>query len=159
MPYLPCVICGTQFYAKPRHIKLGWGKYCSKPCQYKGQHTGKFVDCATCGKKVYRCPKDLKASDSKKYFCNKSCFASWKNKYSPLFVPGEAHFNWKHGKSAYRGIMLKSKARQVCNDCGIIDMRVLIVHHIDRNRHNNKIHNLKWLCRNCHYLEHGGKTV
>jgi len=30
----------------------------------------------------------------------------------------------------------------------------LIVHHIDKNRNNNGIENLIWLCQNCHYLVH-----
>lgn len=159
MPYLFCIICGTEFYAKPRHIKNGWGKYCSKKCQYKGQRTGKFVNCAQCGKKVYRRKKDLRSSKSKKYFCDKSCFAKWKNANSPLFISGEKHFNWKHGKNTYRNIMIRNGIDQVCQGCGLKDKRVLIVHHIDQNRYNNKVHNLKWLCRNCHYLAHNGKTV
>ena len=159
MPHLPCTICGEKFYAKPRHIKLGWGKYCSKPCQYKGQYNGKFVHCANCNKKVYRRKKDLRSSKSKKYFCNKSCFAIWKNTHNPLFMFGEGHFNWKYGASAYRNIMLRNNIPQVCKGCGLKDKRILIVHHIDCNRHNNKLGNLKWLCRNCHYLAHDGKTV
>jgi len=32
--------------------------------------------------------------------------------------------------------------------------KVIIVHHIDKNRKNNKLSNLAWLCRNCHFLVH-----
>ncbi|MHA1267983.1 MAG: HNH endonuclease [Candidatus Helarchaeota archaeon] len=40
--------------------------------------------------------------------------------------------------------------------CGIVDDRVLAVHHIDSNRRNNSPGNLTWLRRNCHYLVHFG---
>lgn len=156
MPYLPCKICKNKFYAKPRHIKIGWGKYCSTKCQYEGQHNGKFFQCGTCNKKVYRTPKAIKNSRSGRFFCNKSCFAIWKNAH--LFF-GEDHVNWKHGKHAYHNVMKRNNRPPICTDCGIKDKRVLIVHHIDRNRLNNKIDNLKWLCRNCHYIEHKGKTI
>lgn len=156
MPHLNCKICGADFYAKPRHLKCGWGKYCSKPCQYKAQFTGETVFCANCNKKVYRMKKDLCRSKSKNFFCNKSCLAIWKNKH---IISGERHVNWKYGRNAYRNIMIRSHIPQICKRCGLNDKRVLIVHHIDLNRNNNIIQNLKWLCRNCHYLEHEGKTV
>lgn len=156
MPHLNCKICGADFYAKPRHIQRGWGKYCSKPCQYKAQFTGKTVFCANCDKKVYRMKKDLRRSKSKKFFCNKSCLAIWKNKH---VICGEKHVNWKYGRNAYRNVMIRNRTPQICKGCGLEDKRLLIVHHIDRNRNNNTIQNLKWLCRNCHYLEHEGKTV
>lgn len=156
MPQTLCQICKSEFYAKPNHIKLGWGKYCSRICKHEAQKTGKAVNCFTCGKGIYRTQKDLKGSKSKKYFCNKSCFAIWKNE---LFAFGPTHFNWKHGKSAYRNIMARNNILQVCVGCGLKDKRILLVHHIDHNRLNNKLDNLKWLCRNCHYLEHNGKTI
>ncbi len=155
MPNVGCILCENQFYAKPRDLKKGWGKYCSKDCQYKGQHTGEWKNCDTCTNKVYRTQRELKSSRSEKFFCNKSCLAIWKNTHS---VKGEHHPNWKFGEAAYRDIMLRYKKNPVCKGCGISNLRVLIVHHIDQNRKNNTIKNLKWLCRNCHYLEHKGKT-
>jgi len=41
-----------------------------------------------------------------------------------------------------------------CNKCGIIDKRVLLVHHKDKNRYNNNIENLEVLCWNCHIIKH-----
>ncbi len=89
-------------------------------------------------------------------FCNKSCFAVWKNTHV-LF--GENHVNWKGGENTYRSIMIKNEIPALCNSCGINTFRLLVVHHIDRNRQNNKLSNLVWLCRNCHYLAHNGKTI
>lgn len=154
MPNVECKICGKSFYAKPRHLKIGWGKYCSKVCQNESQRTGIFISCKNCGKKAWRMQNQLKRSQSKDYFCNKSCQAVWRNK---IYV-AELHNNWVNGIRSYRNIIKRSKILQVCTDCGLIDKRVLIVHHIDHNRTNNSINNLMWLCRNCHYLIHEGKT-
>ncbi len=41
-----------------------------------------------------------------------------------------------------------------CNRCGFSDIRALEVHHIDRDRSNNKLNNLEILCANCHSIEH-----
>jgi 5-methylcytosine-specific restriction endonuclease McrA len=42
----------------------------------------------------------------------------------------------------------------VCQKCGNTDLRVLLVHHIDKNRNNNNPENLQILCYNCHILVH-----
>ncbi len=79
----------------------------------------------------------------------------WKNKN--IFY-GESHGNWNGGESSYREIMFRNNIPLKCSDCGLKEKRVLLVHHKDKNRKNNKIENLRWLCRNCHYLAHNGKT-
>lgn len=154
MPWLNCKICNNKFYAKPRHIKLGWGKYCSKKCQYQSQYTGINIKCETCDKDIYRTKGELKKSKSKKYFCSKSCFCIWKNK--TIFY-GKNHANWKTGENAYRSVIIRAKIKPICKICGHKDKRVIEVHHIDKNRKNNSINNLVWLCRNCHFLVHNHK--
>lgn len=149
MPQVRCKICETRFYAKPVRLQIGGGKYCSKICNYKGQENGAWVNCFVCDKPTYRTLKNLKASQSKKYFCTKSCLAVWKNK---TLLSGERNAPWKHGRSAYRGLLIKNDSKPVCQECGINDIKVLIVHHQDKNRKNNSLDNLRWLCRNCHYL-------
>lgn len=156
MPWLKCKNCTKDFYAKPRHIKIGWGKYCSKQCSFKSMKTGKIFLCGVCNKDIYRTKLEIKRSKSKRFFCNKSCFAVWKNAHILL---GNKNGNWKHGENAYRGIMLRNNIKPICANCGINNLKVLVVHHIDQNRKNNMIINLKWLCRNCHYVEHKGKTL
>ncbi len=156
MPYTDCVICELKFYAKPKHLKIGWGKYCSKKCQGESQKTGKFTKCEVCLKKIYRSQGELNSSKSKKYFCSKSCACIWKNRN--IFY-GDGHANWNGGKSSYREAMLRGQIPMICSSCGIDNKRVLLVHYVDGNRENNKIKNLCWLCRNCHYLIHDGKTV
>ncbi|MBI4600028.1 HNH endonuclease [Candidatus Uhrbacteria bacterium] len=84
------------------------------------------------------------------FFCNKSCQTKWRNQvYS-----GPRHHLWIDGGSMYREIMRRSDAKQICRLCKTKDTRILIVHHIDKNRKNNNIANLAWLCHNCHFLVH-----
>ena len=151
MPWINCIICSNNFYAKPRHIKVGWGKYCSKECQYKAQHTGKIVKCSNCGRSIYRQQSALQQSKSKKFFCDKSCLASWKNRN---ILYGEKSANWRNGAGSYRAIMSRAKVKPICSMCQQDDKRVLVVHHIDGNRQNNSLKNLIWVCRNCHCLIH-----
>jgi hypothetical protein len=150
MALATCNKCGKTFSVKPFFIKTGAGKYCSAACQHEARRTGTWLKCEGCKKDIYRTPKYLKASKSKKYFCGKSCQTIWRNKeYS-----GARHAHWKHGMASYRNILKRAKINPQCSLCTINDERILVVHHKDKNRVNNKISNLVWLCRNCHYLTH-----
>jgi len=146
-----CRVCGKIFWIKRCHAKLGWGKYCSKKCQFKVQIKGKWVECSYCGKKIWRVPKDFKRSKSKKFFCSISCHCSWENKNRRC---GENAPNWITGENVYRQLLKRYGKPEKCRKCGLADKRILIVHHIDSNRKNNKPENLEWLCRNCHCLVH-----
>ncbi len=156
MPIVSCKKCKKKFYGKPSHIARGWAKYCSSKCQYAAQYNGKTFRCEICKKSIYRTPRAQNNSKSGRFFCTKSCFMIWKNQN--MFF-GELHANWKDGANAYRGMIQRAGIAQKCKSCGHSDKRVLLVHHIDHNRKNNVLSNLMWLCRNCHYLIHNGKTV
>lgn len=151
MPNVICTQCESCFYVKPSHQKLGWGKYCSINCRTIAQRKGHEVNCYICNKEIYRSLKELSKSKSKKYFCGKKCQTVWRN--TVLFT-GDNHPNWVSGESSYRKRLLASGRLEVCTLCTNKDKRVLMVHHIDRNRKNNNMDNLAWLCNNCHYLVH-----
>ncbi len=155
MPLVPCRQCEKQFYAKPNWIKIGWGKYCSIICRSLSQRKGKFIECFVCKRETYKSPKELIRSKSKKWFCSKSCQTIWRNSY----YIGERHGNWKSGEKSYRDRLLRTKIKQMCLFCKLDDKRILAVHHLDRNRQNNKLENLVWLCHNCHYLIHHDKKA
>ena len=150
MPVKNCRICKKEFYTKPNWLKRGWGKYCSSKCQHEDLKNGKIVPCAICNKETYKTLKALKHSKSKKYFCSKSCQTKWRN----AFYVGEKHNNWKHGLFAYQSVLTRNKIPKVCTRCKTKDTRVLAVHHLDKNRKNNTLKNLIWLCNNCHFLIH-----
>jgi hypothetical protein len=143
-------MCGTEFYAKPSHIKLGWGKCCSVTCRNKSQLNGQKIKCYICKKVFYRSLAQLSHSKSGKYFCSKQCQTQWRNS---LYI-GDKSKNWKNGIRCYRNILLKEKINSVCILCGNSDKRILSVHHLDHDRNNNLVSNLTWVCQNCHYLVH-----
>ena len=150
MPIRKCKICGREFYVKPSRLKRGEGKFCSKKCQFEGQKKGKFVNCEVCGKKIWKRLHELKHSKSGKFFCSKSCQTKWRNK----IFSGPKHPFWEGGIRVYRKILIENGIKPVCARYGLKDERVLTVHHLDRNRKNNSVKNLVWLCLNCHYLVH-----
>ncbi len=150
MPIVTCKTCDRRFSVKLFWIKNGGGKYCSLECKYSGTRKGRYEDCFTCGKKTYKQLKQLEHSKSGNYFCSKSCQTQWRNR---VFI-GPKHANWKHGRNSYRSVLDRHKIPRVCTLCAGDDERVLAVHHIDKDRLNNRVENLAWLCHNCHFLVH-----
>lgn len=151
MPNVSCQHCASSFYAKPSWLKNGYGKYCSTKCRQEGQKNGKTFSCHMCKKEVYRSKKSQKTSKSGKFFCTKSCQTLWRN--SEVHI-GENHPNWTTGQASYRDRMRRSDRKQECKKCKIGDIRLLSVHHKDRNRDNNDLSNLIFMCHNCHFLIH-----
>lgn len=153
MPIVKCKICIKEFYGKPYFLKIGQAKYCSQECMRIGSKTGQIINCHSCNKEVYKTKKALRVSKSKTYFCTKSCQTKWRNS---VFI-GPLHANWKDGRHSYRSVLPRNKIPAICKLCKTKDKRVLAVHHIDKNRKNNKVENLSWLCHNCHHLVHHDK--
>lgn len=150
MPQVQCKNCSAEFYAKPSWLKEGNGKYCALACYKEGRRAGKEVSCDLCGKLSYKQQRDLERSKSGKFFCGKSCQTRWRNE---LYI-GEKHKNFTTGESSYRSVMERSHIPKACRLCKTADSRTLAVHHIDKNRKNNTLANLAWLCHNCHFLVH-----
>lgn len=150
MARVKCQRCGNDMYVKPSHQALGFGKYCSRTCQFAAARKGEIIACDICGTKKYHQRKDIGNNKSGKFFCGKSCQTKWRNS---VFI-GEKHANWKHGEFVYQSVLRRSKRKRECQVCKTSDVRVLAVHHIDRNRLNNTEENLAWLCHNCHFLVH-----
>lgn len=155
MTIVRCKICKRNFYAKPCHIKLGWGKYCSIKCRNISQLRGIAKKCDICGKEFYRSPAKLKHSKSGYFFCSKVCQTKWRNS---VYIE-EKHSNWRSGITVYREILKRNGIKPICFMCHTSDKRILTVHHIDKNRTNNKEANLAWVCYNCHYLIHHNKEA
>lgn len=149
-----CQACSKAFKTKAYFIKRGQGRFCSLNCYHSTFLRGRTVTCATCRATMYRTPQQLRRSKSKLYFCSKSCQTVWRNQV----FSGEKHKLWKNGLFTYRNLLLRSEQPQICKRCGTRDYRVLAVHHIDHNHHNNKLENLLWLCHNCHLLIHRDKV-
>lgn len=57
--------------------------------------------------------------------------------------------NWRGGASS---VYYDKFMKRTCERCGASTN--LLVHHRDRNRHNNSLDNLETLCKRCHQIEH-----
>ena len=126
-----CKICGKYFFRKKSQIIYGGGKYCSDACRFVGRKNGKCVLCTTCGVEIYRSSRQLKKSKSGLYFCSKNCLLNW------IYKKYNGHPNWKGGFHSYRPALLKEKIGS-CVLCKEDDIRMLAVHHIDKNRKNRQ---------------------
>ena len=150
MPIINCSLCFKLFYARPYHLKRGFGKYCSINCKKLATRIRVVIPCAFCNKKTEKTPSRLTRSKSGKFFCSKSCQTIWRNKE----FSGKRHLLWKNGAYIHRRVLLNSWAISQCKLCETKDERVLAVHHVDENHLNNTLTNLVWLCHNCHNLVH-----
>ncbi len=150
MPIISCDFCQKNFYKKPSQIRRSIKNFCSPLCQRTARKSGVVVVCFGCKKEVYKTKKSLERSQSKKFFCSVQCSNAWHGK--KYFQ--EKHPNWKTGKYSYKSLMMSTVRPQKCVICGIDNIKLLVVHHNNRDRQNNKLKNLTWLCYNCHFLVH-----
>ena len=63
-----------------------------------------------------------------------------------------AHPNFKYGIRSYRKYLTRGFLMPFCSTCNT--EKNLVVHHMDRNRLNNNLSNLKVLCASCHKKWH-----
>ena len=148
-----CDYCNREFKRKKSQLKLAVKHYCSMNCARQGSRKGKVVECFECKKLVYKSLKALKTSISQNYFCSRSCSNIWIGKQQRV----ENNPNWSGGASSYKNIFSRTNTKKMCILCKKYNSRILCVHHVDRNRKNNSINNLVWLCMNCHFLVHNYK--
>lgn len=144
-----CQICGTDMLV-PKHIDK---KYCSITCRGKAIAQDIEYDCAQCGKKFISNKSRVLNSKSGLLFCSRVCkdVAQRIGGINEIMPP---HYGNGKGAHDYQ-TRAKSFYGNVCSECGIADVWnnkpiILDVHHIDGNRQNNDIVNLKVLCPNCH---------
>ncbi|MFA5934392.1 MAG: HNH endonuclease signature motif containing protein [Candidatus Paceibacterota bacterium] len=150
MKEIVCDICKKKFKRKLSQINYSINHYCSKTCHYEARRLGIYTKCANCNNLVYKKLKDVLLSKNKKFFCSKKC----SNKVIGQMYSRENHPNWKDGEFSYKEYMNKQDVEKKCVLCKKENPLVLVVHHLDKNRRNNDLKNLIWLCYNCHFLVH-----
>lgn len=147
---IECNHCKCWFLKQIRFTKVE--NFCSLKCSSLSRTTRIETKCATCKSPLTRKPSDLLKSKSKLYFCNRLC------KEEAQKIGGIEEIHPSHyGKTLtkYRLVCFRNNGlKKVCNRCGFDNELAICVHHIDRNRSNNKIENLEVLCANCHAIEH-----
>lgn len=146
-----CNHCDEKFYKEKKlvnqNIKRGHKFYCSKRCYQEARNSSITVPCFTCGKPKSVQHSKLAKSKSGKHFCSSSCAAKENNKGMQRM--------FKHGLGIYREKALKHYPPK-CRICDYGIVKVLEVHHKDKNRKNNNIENLDVLCPTHHMEYHRG---
>ena len=140
-----CKICNSPFKTWPYSIRNGHGLYCSRKCAEKGKWqnpTQKMLDHVKKAQAIM-----AKSRIGLKHSIKTRKLISKNTKGKNL---GENNPRWNGGISVYKRFVSIKK----CEDCD--SKRNLIVHHKDKNRHNNLLNNLKVICYRCHYKEHKG---
>lgn len=145
-----CIKCNKDFMTKAHKAK-----FCSIKCSAEFHKKRIIIQCMKCGKKYERIQGNIK---NKKYlFCSNICknqfFAMPENRQLRGSYAG---YKGKSYISSYRKLAFGQYGKK-CYYCGYNKHdSVLQVHHIDCNRDNNDVKNLRVLCCNCHAEMHLG---
>lgn len=134
-----CINGTTVKFIKLKCKELNLSDKFERQCKYK-----KITkECPVCNKTF----ETKEGNRDEKYTCSYSCSNSY-------FRSGKNNGQYKNSSSNYRNIA-KNNLSKKCNRCSYNKYtEVLEVHHIDRNRSNNDIKNLEYLCPTCHREEH-----
>lgn len=144
--YFKCEKCGKEFYVYPSYIKKSqekgsYPRFCSMKCYDKTGDNNPFW-----GKR-----HKTESIEQMTNHPNRPVFG--KGKDNPNAVRYGEDYGFKGSRSAWwREKLIRDIGK--CEKCGIDDVRLLTMHHIDRNRGHNERENLLLLCWNCHALEH-----
>ncbi len=155
----PCDFCNTLYEAEERYLNRGQGKYCSRSCGSaarignRPQPPAPNVECAYCSKPFYKNLSKQRCSRSGLFFCCRD----HKDKAQRIGGIKEIqppHYGVVEGIHSYRRIAFEAYPHE-CDTCGWDDPKeILVVHHIDRDRTNDSVENLKILCPTHHEAEH-----
>lgn len=160
-PNTTCATCQLPFYARQSELNRGCGKYCSKPCTIKGTARAKTkvripnVTCAYCQTDFYVSKTRKTNSKSSLFFCCRA-HKDISQRLGGISAIQPPHYGTATYQDAetYRTCAFSNNPAK-CDQCGYDRYKsVLEVHHIDHNRANNSITNLRILCPTCHTEHH-----
>lgn len=161
MSAVTCAICNQTFQVKLSRANKA--KYCSKNC-WSSRATHIKTNCLVCKKEINNFPSRLKK------YCSDTCYwqsllgkKAWnKNKKAPKLW-GENHPNWTGGKTKRKdGYYLNSiEGKRVLDHRMVVEKHLgrkltseEIVHHINKNRSDNRIENLAVMTQSEHMRLH-----
>jgi hypothetical protein len=137
-----CNFCG-KIYIKHQSGKEQ--KFCSTKCAYTGKHPISdvtFKNCILCNKLFNQYYKE-------QLCCSKTCAGLYRFK---LKKPDQIAMTYKSYKNHKRYLL---SIYNGCMICGYNEhIEILELHHINRNRHDNKPENLILICPNCYSWNH-----
>src|SRR3990170_252966 len=144
-----CFICGEHFTKWPSDIKSA-NVCCGKVCLGISQRTSIQIPCTQCGRLVTRCPSQIigRHAIQRRTFCNNVCQGAYQiatHRRSKSYVHTADPATGKQVPQ-HRLIMQQHLRRKL--------LRSEDVHHVDRDKRNNRIDNLEVLTKSAHRLEH-----
>lgn len=141
-PNSHCVICNKPVYKRPWQVKKNKGKvYCGQSCY--GISCRKEIPCVICKTPIL--------GGLHKKTCSRAC--ANKNR-AKIKHHGIVTFRDKVKEIRAIKLRLLKNRGKTCERCDYHKYEILQVHHIDKNKHNNKVGNLELICPNCHAEEH-----
>jgi len=158
-----CLNCQIVFDASLKEHKRGNAKFCCHPCASEFRwgkilvHHNSNVVCAFCDSPFYKRPVHQKSSKSGLFFCTRKCKDA-AQRIGGISEIMPHHYGTGNGRHDYRNRALNEYGH-ICKECGYKEHpEILTVHHIDKDRNNNKLENLVVLCPNCHFYLHWTKN-
>lgn len=154
-----CKTCSEKFFVKKADVAEGRGLYCSlscSACRPKKFDEEVALHLWSEGLSARQVALRLDSSPMtiRRWLVQLGIFEQRKAR-------GENHYAWVDGEGTYRRIAFEHWGAR-CAVCGYDKYdAVLQVHHIDRDRSNNRPSNLRVLCpthhEEAHYEEHSGR--
>lgn len=148
-----CAFCGKSFHRSPSGLKRRVTEYTYSECYTQAKRAGMSirkpvewqdsdkVACDNCGNLFHLSPSRLQKGE--RHFCSNKC-------------QGEYFTKTGFSKVQEHREQIIAEAGSRCEICGVDDYRVLVIHHKDRDRANNRRENLMVVCANCHTRIHKG---
>lgn len=138
-----CNVCNYKYIKKKSTQKT-----CSKACGYKYRTLPPNKTQFKKGQKPWNF--GILLSDDYKAKLSEARLKS-------IYRTGKLHPKWKGGTYGYysgiaRKVMIENKVDKKCTVCSSV--KNIHTHHIDKNRQNNQLSNLKYLCGSCHLKLH-----
>lgn len=96
------------------------------------------IQCCTCGKDMSKYTRDL--NRNKNNYCSRECYDKRRKEHLKRL---------KRTTKFYQGLLETTPCK-----CGVSDVYLLQLHHIDGNHKNNYPENLEVVCANCHVKRH-----
>lgn len=143
-----CDYCNNEFIRRIGRKT----RFCSHKCSTKALQNKVEIICSNCGCKSFKKPSQIKRAKHGYYFCTKKCKDFAQSLKGNVEAIRPSHYGTSNGLYLYRSIC-KEELLKGCK-CGEKRPYLLVVHHIDGNRENNKKDNLEVVCGNCHMLRH-----
>jgi len=139
-----CTYCGALTYKRPRDLKVNKRHFCSKECYLKCVRANLKRSCAFCEK-----PFVTKGRPQK--HCSRAC--ANRNRRGIKYDGSNKYNNYSTVQRLRNYVIERDGEKCLWCELGIEwqgKPLQLQLDHIDGNRENNKLENLRLLCPNCH---------